>query len=471
MSLSWRALTAVQRIRVALAGDRRGATAMAFAISASALLGFVALGTEVGNWYTVRSSVQSAADAAAVAGAVASSTGGDAAAAAAAVASKDGYTASVTVNHPPSTGSYTNSTTYPTATEVVISTTASPILASLFTDSGPTISARAVGVVTDESASNADVACVFSTSLDLNISQTQTASGCFFASNSQQETAVNIFGGATVSADGISSVGNCTGCASATLIRPNAAYQPATSNPYAAIDTAMAAGLATSTSSYCCIGSCVAAPTNRLIPGEGISGDSTYPLKTGAPFYAYCSTVTISSGTWTLAPGTYHFVDASLIISGGTVQCKQNGVSTGGNCVNGTHGETFIFTGNGTAPTLEIDSAATVTLAAQKTINSAYSSTYGTALNGVLFYMDKRLSGTVNISGKTTTTATVLSGGMYFPNATVSYGANGGASSTSCAILVGNNISLTNVASKFRQSGCSTLSTPRPKIQAAKVVE
>lgn len=49
--------------------DRRGVTAIAFAISLLPFLGMVALATEVGGWYVAWIQAQNAADAAALAGA------------------------------------------------------------------------------------------------------------------------------------------------------------------------------------------------------------------------------------------------------------------------------------------------------------------------------------------------------------------------------------------------------------------
>jgi Flp pilus assembly protein TadG len=50
--------------------DRRGATAVTFALSAIALTGLAGLGAEVGTWYVMKRHGQNAADAAAVAGAL-----------------------------------------------------------------------------------------------------------------------------------------------------------------------------------------------------------------------------------------------------------------------------------------------------------------------------------------------------------------------------------------------------------------
>jgi Flp pilus assembly protein TadG len=53
-----------------LLADRRGATAVMFAVTSIALAGLVGLGAEAGNWYVMKRAGQNAADAAAIAGAL-----------------------------------------------------------------------------------------------------------------------------------------------------------------------------------------------------------------------------------------------------------------------------------------------------------------------------------------------------------------------------------------------------------------
>src|SRR5437899_3226277 len=53
-----------------LLNDRRGATAVMFAVTSIALAGLVGLGAEAGNWYVMKRAGQNAADAAAIAGAL-----------------------------------------------------------------------------------------------------------------------------------------------------------------------------------------------------------------------------------------------------------------------------------------------------------------------------------------------------------------------------------------------------------------
>src|SRR5436190_24330791 len=78
--------------------DRRGATAIMFALSAIPLIGLAGLGTEAGTWYAVKRHAQNAADASALAGAIALVSGLSADAAstrAANLATADGFTQAV----------------------------------------------------------------------------------------------------------------------------------------------------------------------------------------------------------------------------------------------------------------------------------------------------------------------------------------------------------------------------------------
>lgn len=259
-----------------LAGDRHGVTALTFAVSAVVLLGFVALATEVGIWYLTRVQAYNAADAAAIAGALAVVAGDDPVTAATYVAQQNGYTAaafsaqctpsssalSVCINNPPVSGNYAPSGTPPTnltaaqlatATEVMVSIPFVPILARLFTGGTTiTVSARAVAIV-----GPVDNACVVSLTGELDIATPQQTTACALTANNTGTAGGNPTG-IDISSDFSSGVpfhswvfkvdttGYChrddntscdslyTGGHAGHLNRPDASYQPPTTNPYAA---------------------------------------------------------------------------------------------------------------------------------------------------------------------------------------------------------------------------------------------
>ena len=142
---------------------------MVFAVSAVGLLGMVGLGTEVGAWYLARSAADNAADAAACAAALAVSNGSYPTRCRAPItrlrkmAMRAGGQVAVTVNNPPATGRYASN---PTAAEVLINTTFTPVVAGLFTKATPTVASRSVAIV--EPVGNA---CAVSLTGDLQITQ------------------------------------------------------------------------------------------------------------------------------------------------------------------------------------------------------------------------------------------------------------------------------------------------------------
>src|SRR5689334_22665077 len=89
-----------------LSADRRGATALVFALGAMGLFGLVGLATEGGTWYLEKRHGQNGADTAASAGVLALVNGQNATTSAAKAAALTGYAGGVAVT----TGIYTAGT-------------------------------------------------------------------------------------------------------------------------------------------------------------------------------------------------------------------------------------------------------------------------------------------------------------------------------------------------------------------------
>jgi Flp pilus assembly protein TadG len=448
----------------AMARDRRGATAMVFAVSAVAIIGFVAMGTEVGNWYLQQMTAQNAADSAAISGALvaaqdiaANKSSGtvtsDAMAAATSGASLNGFATAgamtVTPEYPPTFSSYASTAG---ATQADVSVSITPILASLFTSSTPTVATRSIGLVTTNPT---NPACALSTTYDMQITKAQASPNCTYASNSTTATAVDVVGSVTVSAYGVFSIGGCSAAGStncnALSVQRLQPYQPPAINTFTAIDA-----LPTSWTLPSCTSLIVPSAVTTLTPGTYCPSSVPTTATTWTSYTAgTLPTFTITSGAWVLAPGTYFFNGMSLSVTGGQILCM-SGSSV---CTAGTQGVTIVMTGSGSSSigSLTIGSAATVMLGAPKT-NSSFS-----ALNGVLFYRDYRGSAggvgsgaqVVNINGSITSHNVVISGrtigvspemmgGMYFPNAYVAYGGN---SFSTCSILVGGALLLNHATS------------------------
>jgi len=334
-----------------LGTDRRGVTAIVFAVSATVLLGVIGLATEVGTWYLARAQAYNASYAAAVAGALAASEGGDTGAAQQAaldVALSNGYSnASVTINQ--------QSPTNPAAWEVQVTVNVAPLIARLFTSlTNIAVTASAVGAVMPVGN-----ACALSLSGDLQITQPQVGfyniNRCYYASNATDSAAVSFSGDGLIWAWGITTPGDCQNCPQVAtnplatlpssgpaqsvltggidtsgqsyLYRPNASYQPPTSinitPSFTAID-AIAPSLPTDGSSMKCPDPskggisynntnpgldsttfCPSTPQDVTIPdgttlvptkGDGISC-TQIPADTGTPCGYYNMNITIKSGS------------------------------------------------------------------------------------------------------------------------------------------------------------------------------
>lgn len=493
--------------------DRRGVTAIAFAISLLPFLGLVALATEVGSWYVGWIQAQNAADAAALAGAraaadanaLSAATNGpclsaacgapmQAAATDAALdtAHRNGYSAQG------SSGGFSYSVATPAVSSTFVDTlganswlvnevqitvnVAATYIVSLFNDMLPTLGTRAVAYVNTTA-----LACVLSTAGDLTISNNVTNAGppCMLASNATDETAITISGSPTIAmTGGLTTSGDCSPLAICTNLpvtlhvgdvgvgQAFKAYQPATINPFTAINSLVP----TSSNAYTVLPP-TACPSGTgggyLVPAAGIPGNASYPP--AAKPYAYsCPSIDLSSGTWLLMPGTYYFLNTPLTFSGGTVQCTDladgNGVpSSTGSCVNAPghrFGVSFLLLGDppASAGTLTIDSSVTFESASDGSINfGAPDATNSTAnnpsalagaLTGVLFYGIG--GGLVNITGGG---GAYLNGAIYFPNATINYTNQ---VTPSCTVLIANTVNLN--ASSFAR-GCGSYGNTMPQTQ------
>ncbi|MGH7735241.1 MAG: hypothetical protein ACREOE_16515, partial [Gemmatimonadales bacterium] len=352
--------------------DRRGVTAMAFTLMATALIGFAALATEVGWWFMLHNAVQATADAAAMS-AVLSADAANAAgaeidasavtAAAQDAATQNGFgTATVTAS-----GTANPSARVRTQAQATVSMSVHPRLTSLFLGSSGdiTISAQATASVLPIGP-----ACVLSTAGDLTISQAQAWSftQCYYASNSFDATSINVVGASdSVKVYGFVTSWECSGCPPADpafAMRPVSMLQPPVADPYIAAMASATAALPTSSTNPAQV-TCIDPSANAygMVPANGIAGNTTYPLVTGAPWYAYCGSITIPAATTvTFGPGVYLFVDAALTVSAGaTVRCLNLDSNP---CYATGTGVALVFTGTppGGVPTLTIQPGATVNL-------------------------------------------------------------------------------------------------------------
>jgi Flp pilus assembly protein TadG len=533
--------------------DTRGVTAMMFALVVTALLGFAGLATEVGTWYLARSEAFNVADAIAMAGALETAlqvydpsiydSSYDPAADTQLLQPLSAYT-SATAASSPVTWTDQESVDAP-ATQAIVRIPFSTVLASLFTSQAVTVTATAVALVRPTT----NVACALSLSGPISITQSQTSMlagfPCYYASNYRGPGAV-FLNPPTFDAQGITTTGACSSqtcpdndalaplsggyneSGNILLARPIATFQPPTSNPYEVVDAGVSIldsqiicpqGLINpdppASSSYCPpAGADTPVTLTSLVPsgGDAFVAGATNPHPTcqptaSAPYCGYNNmNLTISSDV-TLAPGIYIFVNSSLTIQSGTVQCEAWSGNSQTLCdpnagpsdfKPGLQGVTLVFAGSSPGKLIICGSTAipnycpggqgaTVLLSAPAAVSAPFS-----ALSGVLFY---RASSGAPPDGSADAPAvyiddsgnSVLEGGMYFPGAYTSFTANThvdpstARSPVTCAVIVAGYLNLglpgggtSGSTSHFLGNGCSGLdsfNTPMPVVQAVQVVQ
>ncbi|MBF0307671.1 MAG: hypothetical protein HQL41_18765 [Alphaproteobacteria bacterium] len=225
-----------RRLIAALGRDESGAIALIASLLATMLLAFLALSVEVGLWYKENRQLQTAADAAAFAGALERARGNTAGYEQVAEdeAVRNGAVAAeVTVNSPPATGTYAAN-----AVEVLINHSAQLLLSSMFLTQAPTIHVRSVaGTVTSGNF------CVLALSGTAAGAVTATGnasvdmSGCSIASNSTSASSMLFAGSSDVEALGASAAGSISGEEShLTTTEGIQESQPALPDPYADLE-------------------------------------------------------------------------------------------------------------------------------------------------------------------------------------------------------------------------------------------
>jgi Flp pilus assembly protein TadG len=419
-----------------LAEDRRGASIVAFAVALPLLAGGVGMGVETGLWYMTKRQAQTAADAAALSGALELRRGDDAAirTAAAREAARNGFQAGSSAMG--TTAVATARRTLPNGrqgVEVVVTRQTRLLFSSLFMTEPVAIAARAVAAV-----ENGGDACVLA--LDKSASGALTITGstqvsmanCVLASNSAADGALSVGGSASLGAEALWTVGTISGANSPKVVLTGgdgARVQRAwpLPDPYAHLDLSAPAGCTRN---------------NRL----NVNGPQTVNPGT------YCNDIHIvSSGVLTLRPGVYHLKNASLTVGGqGTLRCD---------CQPG-QGVTIILTG--TSPgTVDIRGGASVTLTAPSAATDPY--------RGVVFAQSRQaaVGGDNKFNGGS---GMVLQGAVYFPNQSVDWLGNDTSSLQGCAKIIARTVTFSG-NSRLANTGCAALGTEPMQTRSARLVE
>lgn len=213
------------------------------ALVMTVLIGVSGLGVELGYWYTVKHSMQGAADSGAIEAAlsyVGGNTGGYAASAKSVTAQNGwsdgsgaaGSTVSVSVNTPPANGSYASSTYLNKAFEVVISRPQKVILAwAVGFSSSPNITVHSVALITTTGNGCILALSTSSSAITVNGNGNIAASNCGVDSNGS----INFNGThSTLSAASVAVGSSTVSCPSSQCVVPSGKVtkNTTTSDPY-----------------------------------------------------------------------------------------------------------------------------------------------------------------------------------------------------------------------------------------------
>ena len=395
--------------------DERGQTMIVTALCIASLCGMAGFAVDVGTLFRAKRNLQTAADAAAVAGADESKYG-DWKAAAKAAAAQNGITdgsggATVTVNNPPSSGSHAS------GVEVIITVSEPTYFMKVFHLTSMNVSARAVAGLTAGSG------CIYTlgtSGTDIGLTGTADLSmpNCGILVDSAASNAIRMTGSSGITAQSIGIVGGYSTTGSASM------------NPSAVTGIAPAPDpLAFLSAPSFNAASCLADPH---ITG---SGSHTIGPAISGGTVCYNGLSITGSGAVTLNPGLY-------IINGGFSM-------TGSGSLTGS-GITFYLA----APT----GSASLSGSGALNVSAPTSGTY----NGILFFEDPSDSHAMTITGSGSSN---IQGIFYAPSAALSMTGSSGANIS--ADLVVGSLSMTG-SSNFQNY--STINSSEP-LQTAALTE
>jgi Flp pilus assembly protein TadG len=328
---------------IRFAGNERGNIVITFAVAVAVMIGAASLGTEVASWYATKRAMQNAADLGAQNAIISlknvsnpATTDGYARKEAKSATAYHGYAdgvknAVVTVNIPPTSGSYTGSSYNHKAAEVVVAQPMPLTFASLFMSSGPTITARAVAIITPGGGD-----CV----LALN----PTASGALTVWGN---TSVNVGCGIAVdsnASDALTTGGNARLQTAATLTVNGGTSLGHNGVQYGSLDSGNGTTIADPYASklfpslYPGCSTCTSVSKASLTSLSATSGTFT-----GGGVFSNGLTV---SGTLTLSNGTYYIDQGDLVVKNATL-VTSNATIVLTSSVSGSNAGNFVVDANG----------------------------------------------------------------------------------------------------------------------------
>jgi Flp pilus assembly protein TadG len=395
---------------------RSGQVLVVSALALVALMGFLALIVDLGQFWSVRRDMQTAADAASTAAAIALRLKQDATAAAQSVTALNGFTngnndVTVTVNNPPAGGAYAGNSNY---VEVIVAQTKSTYFMRVLGYSTVKVSARAVG------SSVNSPACVYA--LDPTVKGTLSVAGnssvtlqCGAIVDSSDAAGLLAGGGGSMTATAIGVVGGYSGTGFTPTPKTGMAPAP---DPLSYLSAPTVGG--------CDHTNFHAGTTGNIVINPAV----------------YCGGIQISgSNQITFNPGAY-------ILDGGGLKL------TGSATLSGS-GVTFYNTQyhNGTGNSYAY---AGISLSGSRQVN--LSAPTSGALEGILFFQDRSVPSTAPGSTITGGSNSTFDGAVYFLTTALNFAGN--SSSDGYTLLVADTVSVTGNSNL--QSNYSTLADGSP---------
>lgn len=416
------------RIRKYIASER-GAVAPMAALLFLTMMGFVALGVDVGGWLMQKRHLQTTVDAAALAGAYELANGQSELAAEAAArkeANNNGYSATAldpNITFTPGTAKV-NGTTVPTF-KVDITQGQSTWFSSLLPNSQSKVDIKTSATAEVEALDG--VFCMLTLgnvpdAIQTSGNATIDAQGCGLASNSSSNSALYLNGNVTVNVGDVRLMGNYTQVGNGTFsynsLRPGASQ---TADPYSSLGIADAPITNLACSPWPAAGSTINGPI-RFCGNQSPKGDYTI------------------NGTVYVTDGSLNFAGQGTISGTGTIVMTS---ASGSDCATCTISDTGGSTINLNAPT------------------SGYYA-------GVAFYQDRNTLTTCtdSIAGNA---SIQINGVMYAPSCGMNYGGTSSVSSVSgiCTKIISDTITFHGtpaIGSNCTTSGTKQIGAPAVKL-------
>lgn len=408
--------------------DQAGATAVIVGLTMPVVAGMGMLGVDAAMWYSERRDLQTAADAAALAGALHKAYGygvSSVATIATRDAQRNGFTpgnGTITVTNPPSSGPGTGD---PGAVEVVLRENLPMFYARVLGRDAATVTVRATAATTlDDEFCILGLDPTMDAAVDVQGNATVNMS-CGIAVNSVSPKALSIAGSVSITASSASISGNMhiSGNPSVNFSEPPRSGQPPVNDPYK--------DLAVPPFGACTANNTTAKTAVTLSPG------------------VYCGGLKVNAGaTVDLDPGVYIMAGGSFSVAGG-------GTVRGDDV-------TIILTDDagGKYTTVKINGGADIELNAPSTGSWA----------GILFYQDRNApshQGSQIINNTFTGGADmIMNGAVYFPSQGIEYTGNA-AIASQCVQLIGRRVIMTGtsqMANNCASQGTETLGVARVRL-------